>query len=51
MRTARLTLIVASLVAGAYALSAFTPVWSHSNTVACGDKKKQDDKKKDDKKS
>ena len=45
------TLIIASVLAGAYALGALhIPAATHHDQTACGDKKK-DDKKKDDKKS
>lgn len=51
MSKARITLAVAGILAGAYALGALhIPSASHDDKVACGDKKK-DDKKKDDKKS
>jgi len=46
------TLIIASILAGAYALGALhIPQMTQNDQTACGDKKKEEDKKKDDKKS
>jgi urease accessory protein UreE len=52
MRKARITLAIAAIFGGAYALGALhLPAVIDGDQVACGDKKKEEDKKKDDKKS